>query len=201
MVGEDFENKRGTRDRKGNLRKMTALLDSAVFPGSQGGPLEHVIAGKAVAFKEADTEEYKTYCKQLVLNAKEMARQFEKRGYKVISGGTDNHLMLIDLRTKFEDLTGRMAEDTLVRCHITINKNTVPQETRSPFVTSGMRIGTPAITTRGLKEEQMAPIVSLIDRALNNHDDETILNEVTKEVNAMMRQFPLYSDRQKMATA
>ncbi|MCO4819501.1 MAG: serine hydroxymethyltransferase [Bacteroidetes bacterium] len=201
MVGEDFENKRGTRDRKGNLRKMTALLDSAVFPGSQGGPLEHVIAGKAVAFKEADTEEYKTYCKQLVLNAKEMARQFEKRGYKVISGGTDNHLMLIDLRTKFEDLTGRMAEDTLVRCHITINKNTVPQETRSPFVTSGMRIGTPAITTRGLKEEQMATIVSLIDRALNNHDDESVLNEVTTEVNAMMRQFPLYSDRQKMATA
>ena len=201
MVGQDFENKRGVLDRKGKLRSMTALLDSAVFPGSQGGPLEHVIAGKAIAFKEAQSPEYAAYCKQLILNAKEMAVQFEKRGYKVISGGTDNHLMLIDLRTKFEDLTGRMAEDTLVRCHITINKNTVPQETRSPFVTSGMRIGTPAITTRGLKEEHMAPIVDLVDRALNSHDDETELNRVSSEVQKLMKQFPLYSDRQRMATA
>ncbi len=201
MVGDDFENKQGIVDRKGNLRSMTALLDSAVFPGSQGGPLEHVIAGKAVAFREAQSPAYKEYCKQLVLNAKEMALQFEKRGYKVISGGTDNHLMLIDLRTKFEDLTGRLAEDTLVRCHITINKNTVPQETRSPFVTSGMRIGTPAITTRGLKEEHMAPIVDLIDRALNNHEDEAVLSQVTKEVESLMKQFPLYSEKQQMATS
>ena len=201
MVGDDFENKQGIVDRKGNLRSMTALLDSAVFPGSQGGPLQHVIAGKAVAFREAQSPAYKDYCKQLVLNAKEMALQFEKRGYKVISGGTDNHLMLIDLRTKFEDLTGRLAEDTLVRCHITINKNTVPQETRSPFVTSGMRIGTPAITTRGLKEEHMAPIVDLIDRALNNHEDEAVLSQVTKEVESLMKQFPLYSEKQQMATS
>jgi len=201
MVGDDFENKQGIVDRKGNLRSMTALLDSAVFPGSQGGPLQHVIAGKAVAFREAQSPAYKEYCKQLVLNAKEMALQFEKRGYKVISGGTDNHLMLIDLRTKFEDLTGRLAEDTLVRCHITINKNTVPQETRSPFVTSGMRIGTPAITTRGLKEEHMAPIVDLIDRALNNHEDEAVLSQVTKEVESLMKQFPLYSEKQQMATS
>lgn len=201
MVGEDFENKQGIVDRKGNLRMMTALLDSAVFPGSQGGPLEHVIAGKAVAFKEAQSPAYAAYCKQLVLNAKEMALQFEKRGYKVISGGTDNHLMLIDLRTKFENLTGRTAEDTLVRCHITINKNTVPQETRSPFVTSGMRIGTPAITTRGMKEEHMAPIVDLIDRALNNHEDEDVLTQVTNEVTTLMKQFPLYSQNQRMATS
>lgn len=201
MVGEDFENKQGIVDRKGNLRMMTALLDSAVFPGSQGGPLEHVIAGKAVAFKEAQSPAYAAYCKQLVLNAKEMALQFEKRGYKVISGGTDNHLMLIDLRTKFENLTGRTAEDTLVRCHITINKNTVPQETRSPFVTSGMRIGTPAITTRGMKEEHMAPIVDLIDRALNNHEDEDVLTQVTNEVTTLMEQFPLYSQNQRMATS
>ncbi len=193
MVGQDFENKLGVKDKKGNLRKMTALLDSAVFPGSQGGPLEHVIAGKAVAFKEAMTEEYKEYCKQLVLNAREMAIQFEKRGYKVISGGTDNHLMLIDLRTKFEDLTGRLAEDTLVRCHITINKNTVPQETRSPFVTSGMRIGTPAITTRGMKVEHMEEIVELIDRALNNPSNEEVLNSVTQQVHELMANFPLYS--------
>lgn len=201
MVGEDFENKIGITDKKGNLRKMTALLDSAVFPGSQGGPLEHVIAGKAVAFKEAMEPGYKSYCEQLVKNAREMAKQFEKRGYKVISGGTDNHLMLIDLRTKFEELTGRMAEDTLVACHITINKNTVPQETRSPFVTSGMRIGTPAITTRGLKEEHMEPIVDLIDRALNNHDNPDVLSQITSEVHQMMAQFPLYSAKQRMATA
>lgn len=201
MVGGDFENKIGVVDRKGKLRTMTALLDSAVFPGSQGGPLEHVIAGKAVAFKEAKSQAYVDYCKQLILNAKEMALQFEKRGYKVISGGTDNHLMLIDLRTKFENLTGRMAEDTLVRCHITINKNTVPQESRSPFVTSGMRIGTPAITTRGMKEEHMAPIVDLVDRALNNHENEAVLSEVTNEVQSLMQQFPLYSDRQQMETS
>lgn len=201
MVGNDFDNKQGIMDRKGNLRKMTALLDSAVFPGSQGGPLEHAIAGKAVAFREAQMPAYKDYCKQLILNAKEMAQQFENKGYKVISGGTDNHLMLIDLRTKFESLTGRMAEDTLVRCHITINKNTVPQESRSPFVTSGMRIGTPAITTRGMKEEHMSQIVDLVDRALNNHDDENVLNEVANEVQALMKGFPLYSSRQQMATS
>ncbi|MBO6516035.1 MAG: serine hydroxymethyltransferase [Bacteroidia bacterium] len=201
MVGENFENKLGIRDKKGNLRGMTALLDSAVFPGSQGGPLEHVIAGKAVAFKEAMSDEFKTYCEQVRKNAQAMASHFESKGYKVISGGTDNHLMLIDLRTKFEELTGRMAEDTLVRCHITINKNTVPQETRSPFVTSGMRIGTPAITTRGLKEEHMGPIVDLIDLALNNHEDESVLSEVTNKVKAMMADFPLYSSEQRLATA
>lgn len=201
MVGNDFENKIGVKDKKGNLRKMTSLLDAAVFPGSQGGPLEHVIAGKAVAFKEAMSDDFKQYGRQLIANAKAMAKHFEDRGYKVISGGTDNHLMLIDLRTKFDDLTGRTAEDTLVSCHITINKNTVPQETRSPFVTSGMRIGTPAITTRGLKEEHMEPIVDLIDRALNNSDNQTVLSQVSEEVKAMMSKFPLYSSRQQMATS
>jgi glycine hydroxymethyltransferase len=200
MVGEDFPNKQGITNKKGELRGMISLLDSAVFPGSQGGPLEHAIAGKAVAFREALSPEFKTYCEQVVKNAKVMAQHFEDRGYKVISGGTDNHLMLIDLRTKFEDLTGRMAEDTLVKCHITINKNTVPSETRSPFVTSGMRIGTPAITTRGLKEEHMEQIVDLVDRALNNHDNEAVLAEVTREVKEMMSGFPLYTSKQRMAT-
>lgn len=201
MVGENFENKQGITDRKGNLRMMTSLLDGAVFPGSQGGPLEHVIAGKAIAFKEAQSDAFKQYCQQVVKNAQTMAKHFEARGYKVISGGTDNHLMLIDLRTKFEELTGRMAEDTLVSCHITINKNTVPQESRSPFVTSGMRIGTPAITTRGLTEEHMEPIVDLIDRALNNYENTDVLNQITNEVKELMSQFPLYSSKQKLATA
>ncbi len=201
MVGENFKNKQGITDKKGNLRGMTALLDSAVFPGSQGGPLEHAIAGKAIAFKEALSDEFKEYGQQLVKNAKAMAVAFENRGYKVISGGTDNHLMLIDLRTKFENLTGRMAEDTLVSCHITINKNTVPQESRSPFVTSGMRIGTPAITTRGMKEEHMEPIVDLIDRALNNSENQAVLSQVGTEVNEMMGNFPLYSGKQRLATA
>jgi len=200
MVGHNFENKRDIRNKKGELRKMTGLLDAAVFPGSQGGPLEHVIAGKAIAFKEAKSDDYKNYCKQVIANAKEMALQFEKRGYKVISGGTDNHLMLIDLRTKFDDLTGKMAEDTLVRCHITINKNTVPQESRSPFVTSGMRIGTPAITTRGMMEEHMSTIVDLVDRALNNHDNESVLDKVTTAVKDLMSGFPLYESAE-LATA
>ncbi|MCB9262439.1 MAG: serine hydroxymethyltransferase [Flavobacteriales bacterium] len=201
MVGKDFENKIGLKDKNGNLRGMAGLLDSAVFPGSQGGPLEHVIAGKAVAFGEAMKPAFKEYCQQVIANAQALARSFEARGYKIISGGTDNHLMLIDLRTKFENLTGKMAEDTLVSCHITINKNTVPQETRSPFVTSGMRIGAPAITSRGLKENDMEQIVEMIDRALSNADNSTVLSTVSNDVKALMGQFPLYSSHQKMAVS
>lgn len=193
MMGKDFENPWGLKTPKGNIKKMSAILDGAVFPGTQGGPLEHVIAAKAVAFGEALEPEYKTYCEQLKTNANAMAEAFVKRGYKVISGGTDNHLMLIDLRPKADDLTGKLAENTLVKCDITINKNTVPFETRSPFVTSGIRVGTPAITSRGMKEEHMDGIVALIDEALVNHDNEEVLNEVKGKVNAMMENFPLYA--------
>ena len=150
MMGADFDNPWGLTDMKGNIRKMSSILDGAVFPGTQGGPLEHVIAAKAVAFGEALTPEYKQYAGNVIANAKAMAKAFTDKGYQIISGGTDNHMMLIDLRSKDDNLTGKIAEDTLVKCHITINKNTVPFETRSPFVTSGMRVGTSAITTRGL---------------------------------------------------
>ena len=169
---------------------MSALLDSGVFPGTQGGPLEHIIAAKAVAFQEALSDEYMTYILQVKKNAAVMADAFVGLGYQIISGGTDNHLMLIDLRNK--DLTGKLAEETLGKVDITINKNMVPFDTRSPFVTSGMRVGTAAVTTRGLKEEDMKRIVSLIDKALTNHDNETVLAEIKKEVNNWMVQFPLY---------
>ena len=193
MMGKDFENPWGIKTPKGNIKKMSAILDGAVFPGTQGGPLEHVIASKAVAFGEALSPEYKEYCGQLIKNANAMAQAFVEKGYKVISDGTDNHLMLIDLRPKSGDITGKLAENTLVKCDITINKNTVPFETRSPFVTSGIRVGTPAITSRGMMEDAMPKIVDLIDRALDNHDNDAVLMEIKKEVNALMHDYPLYA--------
>jgi len=192
MMGQDFPNPWGEKTPKGEIKMMSNILDSAVFPGTQGGPLEHVIAAKAVAFGEALTPEFETYCKQVMANAKALANSMVKRGYSVISGGTDNHMMLIDLRTKSDDLTGKLAENTLVKCDITINKNTVPFETRSPFVTSGIRLGTPAITSRGLKEDHMELIADLIDRALLNHQNEDALNQVKKDVHHLMKAFPLY---------
>ena len=192
MMGKDFENPWGLKTPKGETKMMSAVLDGAVFPGTQGGPLEHVIAAKAVAFGEALTPEYKVYMKQVKNNAAALAKSMVDLGYKIISGGTDNHLMLIDLRPKGDLITGKLAENTLVKCDITINKNTVPFETRSPFVTSGIRLGTPAITSRGMKEEHMPVIAGLIDRALMNHSDESQLLAIRSEVNAWMKQFPLY---------
>jgi glycine hydroxymethyltransferase len=190
MMGKDFENPFGLKTPKGELRMMSSLLDMGVFPGTQGGPLEHVIAAKAVAYQEALSDEYMDYALQVQKNANTMAKAFVERGYKLISGGTDNHLMLIDLRSK--GLTGKIAENALVKADITINKNMVPFDDKSPFVTSGMRVGTAAITTRGLKEAQMDRIVDLIDRVLMNHENETIIKEVKKEVNSFMHDFPLY---------
>ncbi len=190
MMGKDFENPFGLTTPKGEPKMMSAVLDMAVFPGTQGGPLEHVIAAKAIAFGEALTPEYKNYCAQVIKNAQAMAAAFVEKGYHIISGGTDNHLMLIDLTNK--NITGKQAENTLVKAHITINKNMVPFDSRSPFVTSGMRIGTPAITTRGLQEKDMQTIVNLIDRVLTNIDDEAVIQAVGKEVNALMENFPLY---------
>lgn len=190
MMGKDFENPFGQKTPKGELKMMSAVLDGAVFPGTQGGPLEHVIAAKAVAFGEALTDDYKTYIKQVQQNAQAMAKAFTDRGYKIISGGTDNHLMLIDLRSK--NLSGKLAENTLVKADITINKNMVPFDDKSPFVTSGMRVGTPAITTRGLKEADMEKVVDLIDRALMHNEDEKAIADVRKQVNEMMEGFPLY---------
>ncbi len=190
MMGKDFENPWGLKTPKGEPRMMTALMDSAVFPGTQGGPLEHVIASKAIAFGEALTDDYFEYCLQLIKNAKTMSEEFVKRGYKVISGGTDNHLMLIDLRSK--NVTGKQAENALVQADITVNKNMVPFDTQSPFVTSGIRVGTPAMTSRGMKENDMRKIVELVDRVIVNHDKETVIDDVREEVNAMMEGFPLY---------
>lgn len=190
MMGEDFENPWGLKTPKGETRMMSSILDSAVFPGTQGGPLEHVIAAKAVAFGEALTDTYKTYCGQVIKNAQAMAAAFMDKGYEVISGGTDNHMMLIDLRSK--DLNGKLAENTLVKAHITINKNMVPFDDKSPFVTSGMRIGSPAITSRGMKEQDVVKIVDLIDAVLMNHADESKITAISKEVNALMADFPLY---------
>ncbi len=193
MMGQDFENPLGKKDRKGNLRPMSALLDSAVFPGSQGGPLEHTIAGKAIAFGEDLQPEFKEYGQMIINNAQAMAKSFVDRGYKIISGGTDNHLMLIDLRDKFDDLTGRTAEDSLVRAHITINKNTVPNETRSPFVTSGIRVGTAAITTRGMTPDTMDQVVELIDRCLQHHADDAEVHRTGEMVKELMAAYPLYA--------
>ena len=190
MVGENFENPFGLKNPKGELRKISALLDSGVFPGTQGGPLEHVIAGKAVAFSEALSDDYLDYTVQVTKNAQSMAQAFVEKGYKVISDGTDNHMMLIDLRSK--DITGKLAENTLVKADITINKNMVPFDTQSPFVTSGMRVGTAAMTTRGMKEEDMTKIVDLIDDVLVNHTDENRIKEVKEKVNVWMKDFPLY---------
>lgn len=191
MMGKDFENPWGLKTPKGEIRMMTAIMDGAVFPGTQGGPLEHVIAAKAIAFQEDLSDEYLEYCVQMVKNAKAMAKAFMAKGYKIISGGTDNHSMLIDLRSK--NLTGKLAENTLVKADITVNKNMVPFDDKSPFVTSGMRIGTPAMTTRGVKEKDVEKIVDLIDEVLMNNENETRLKAVKKKVNTMMNKFPLYS--------
>jgi glycine hydroxymethyltransferase len=191
MMGKDFDNPWGLKTPKGEIRKMSAILDSGVFPGTQGGPLEHVIASKAVAFGEALSDEYMEYCLQVVKNAKVMSEELMKRGYKVISGGTDNHLMLIDLRNK--DITGKAAEQALVAADITVNKNMVPFDDKSPFVTSGIRVGTAAITTRGLKEDRIPWIVDLIDQVIISKGDEAVLDQVRDEVNAVMSTYPLFS--------
>ena len=191
MMGEDFPNPWGKTTPKGEIKMMSAILDSAVFPGVQGGPLEHVIAAKAVAFGEALQPEYKLYQQQVKANAAVMA--FVDKGYKIISGGTDNHCMLVDLRTKFPDLTGKAAEKALVAADITTNKNMVPFDSRSPFQTSGLRFGTPAITTRGLKEDSMPVIVELIDRVLTSPDNDQVITAVRSEVNKMMKQYPLFA--------
>ena len=193
MMGKDFENPWGIKTPKGETRMMSSVLDGAVFPGTQGGPLEHVIAAKAVAFGEALQPSFKAYGKQVMANAQALAKAMVSRGYHIISGGTDNHLMLIDLRSKDENLTGKLAENSLVAADITLNKNTVPFETRSPFVTSGIRIGTPAITTRGLKEPEMDIIADLIDRVLMNTDKPEVIEKVKSEVHALMARFPLYA--------
>lgn len=193
LMGKDFENPWGLKTPKGVVKMMSALLDSAVFPGIQGGPLEHVIASKAVAFGEALSDEFMDYILQVKKNAEVMANAFVAKGYHVISGGTDNHLMLIDLRSKFPELTGKVAENTLVKADITINKNMVPFDSRSPFTTSGIRVGTPAITTRGLKEEHMSIIVDLIDEVLSNIEDESVIDTVRDKVNEMMSEFPLFA--------
>lgn len=193
LMGEDFENPWGLKTPKGVVKKMSTVLNSAVFPGIQGGPLEHVIAAKAVAFGEALTDSYFEYILQVKKNAEVMSQAFVDRGYKVISGGTDNHLMLIDLRSKFPEITGKLVENTLVKADITINKNMVPFDSRSPFQTSGLRVGTPAITTRGLKENHMEPIVDLIDEVISNIESEEVIGSVRKKVNAMMRDFPLFA--------
>lgn len=191
MMGEDFENPYGKTTPKGKIRMMSSLLDSGVFPGTQGGPLEHVIAAKAVAFGEALTDEFKVYQKQVLKNAQVMAQAFVEKGYKVISGGTDNHSMLIDLRTKVPEITGKEVEKALERADITINKNMVPFDTRSPFQTSGLRVGTPAISSRGAKEDDMIKVVDLIDKVIMNIENENVINEVRVAVNEMMRAFPL----------
>lgn len=193
MIGRDFDNPWGKTTKKGEIRKMSSLLDSAVFPGVQGGPLEHVIASKAVAFGEALTGAFREYAVQVRKNALVMARAFMDKGYHVISGGTDNHLMLIDLRTKFPQVTGRTVENTLVRADITVNKNMVPFDDRTPFQTSGLRIGTPAITTRGLKEEHMPVIVEYIDDIISDLENESRIVAVKEKVNRMMSEFPLFA--------
>ena len=192
MLRHDFENTWGIKDPKGNTRTMSQLLDLAVFPGTQGGPLEHVIAAKAVSFGEILSEDFKAYGKQVINNAQAMAKSFVKRGYDLISDGTDNHLMLIDLRNK--NLTGKKAQETLDKAHITLNKNAVPFDDKSPFVTSGIRVGVPAVTTRGMKEEHMETVVSLIDRILMNTEDEQVITGVRQEVGNFMKQFPLYPE-------
>jgi glycine hydroxymethyltransferase len=193
LVGKDFENPWGLKTPKGETKKMSQLLNSAVFPGIQGGPLQHVIAAKAVAFYEAQQPEFKAYQQQVKSNAGAMAKAFVDLGYKLFSGGTDNHLMLIDLRSKFADTTGKQAENALVQADITVNKNMVPFDTRSPFQTSGIRVGTPAVTTRGLKEKDMATIAALIDKVLANIAKESVLAEVRSEVNRMMKDLPLFA--------
>ncbi len=193
LLGKDFENPWGKKTPKGEIKKMSQLLDSAVFPGIQGGPLEHVIAAKAVAFGEALEPEYKDYQTQVKKNAATMAQAFMDKGYKIISGGTDNHSMLIDLRTKFPDLTGKVAEKALVAADITVNKNMVPFDSRSAFQTSGIRIGTPAITTRGAKEELMGEIVEMIDTVLAAPECDKTITAVREKVNSIMKEYPIFA--------
>jgi glycine hydroxymethyltransferase len=192
LMRKDFENNFGVKDPKGNTRMMSHLVDMAVFPGTQGGPLEHIIAAKAIAFGELLTDEYSSYAKQVQQNAQAMATAFISRGYHIISNGTDNHLMLIDLRNK--NLTGKKAQETLDRAHITLNKNAVPFDDKSAFVTSGIRVGVPAVTTRGLKEKHMETVVNLIDTVLMNIDNEEKIGSVKQEVKEFMKQFPLYPE-------
>ncbi|MBX0291826.1 serine hydroxymethyltransferase [Hymenobacter sp. HSC-4F20] len=191
MLGKDFENPFGLKTPKGEIRMMSSLLDSAVFPGTQGGPLEHVIGAKAVAFGEALSDAYTDYTQQVIKNAQALAGAFVERGYQIISGGTDNHLMLIDLRSK--GLTGKLAENTLIKADITINKNMVPFDDKSPFITSGMRVGSAAVTTRGLKETDMARIVDFIDEVLTHNADDTRITRVRGEINEWMQQYPLFA--------
>lgn len=195
VMGKDFVNPWGITTPKGEVRMMSSLINSAVFPGVQGGPLEHIIASKAVSFGEALEPSFRDYQKRVKNNAAIMAKAFVEKGYKVVSGGTDNHLMLIDLRTKFPDISGKKVENTLVQAHITVNKNMVPFDTRSPFLTSGLRVGTPAITTRGLKEEHMGIIVDLIDEVISNIENETVISLVGEKVIKMMKSYPLFSEQ------
>lgn len=193
LLGKDFENPFGKKTPKGEIRMMSSLLDSAVFPGMQGGPLEHIIAAKAVSFFEALQPEYKVYQQQVKKNAQVMAQAFMDKGYKVVSGGTDNHCILVDLRTKFPELTGKLAEQVLVKADITTNKNMVPFDSRSPFQTSGLRFGTPAITTRGGKETLMQEIVEMIDTVLSSPENEKNIEAVKQKVNATMKNYPLFA--------
>ncbi len=193
LVGKDFENPWGRATKKGVVRKMSSLLNSAVFPGIQGGPLEHIIAAKAVSFGEALTDDFKVYQKQVKKNAKVMADSFMKQGYKVVSDGTDNHSMLIDLRTKTEEITGKQVENILVEADITVNKNMVPFDSRSPFQTSGIRVGTPAISTRGVTEDVIPTVVEMIDRVIMNIDDKAIIEKVRQEVNELMADYPMFA--------
>ncbi len=192
LMGKDFENPFGLKDIKGNIRKMSNLLDMAVFPGIQGGPLEHIIAAKAIAFGELLSEDFTQYARQVQTNAQAMAKALTARDYHIISGGTDNHLMLIDLRNK--NITGKKAQETLDRAHITLNKNAVPFDDKSPFVTSGIRIGVPAITTRGMKEEDMATVIDFVDQVLMNINDEGVVGRVAADVHHFMDRFPLYPE-------
>ena len=191
MIGKDFENPFGLKFKSGKLKMMSSLLDSAIFPGNQGGPLEHVIAGKAIAFGEALSDDFMHYIVQVKKNADAMAKEFVKLNYDLISGGSDNHMMLIDLRNK--NITGKDAEQALVKADITANKNMVPFDTQSPFITSGIRVGTPAITTRGLIEDDMKIIVEFIDEVISNHSNESVLKSVAKRVNSMMGDRPLFA--------
>ncbi|MDB2588846.1 serine hydroxymethyltransferase [Bacteroidia bacterium] len=193
MMGKDFDNPWGLKTPKGTIKKMSSLLDAAVFPGTQGGPLEHVIAAKAVAFGQALSPDFEDYGKKVIANAQALSNHLVELGYGIISGGTDNHLMLIDLRAKDSELTGKVAEETLGKCHITINKNTVPFEERSPFVTSGIRLGTPALTTRGFAEHHMITVAELIDKALVNRDNPSTLSEVAKSVEELTEGMPLFA--------
>jgi glycine hydroxymethyltransferase len=192
MMKKDFDNPFGLKDVKGNIRPMSNLIDMAVFPGTQGGPLEHVIAAKAVSFGEILNDEFTVYAKQVIANAQAMNKAFLSKGYNIVSGGTDNHLLLIDLRNK--DISGKKAEIALGKAGITVNKNMVPFDDKSAFITSGIRVGVPAVTTRGMKESHMASVVELIDKALLNAEKEEVLKGICGDVSQLMKQFPLYPE-------